>query len=556
MDQLDREVIESLSEPAKRVFGSLDYRSRQRMLKRARAMAKEEKTRNQKKSRVKKKGIEKQNKAKRKKKGSSFKNERVLFSIYETKELMVQSMQLLLLGSSVGDNAYEEKESAHTDDTQVALSREIVQKSSRVAMGGMRTLVQRNRHKKAQRRAAGKSTQKSAQAVQTGAKAGTQAAKTLVKTMQSIVRSVAANPVVWIVLLVIILLAVIVGAIGTIVGSGGAANESQDGTYQAQVSEKTESYREMVSEYCEKYGIDDYVDLCLAMIEQESGGNPPDVMQTAQSYYNVNPPIDSAEESIDCGTHELSDCLTKAKCKDPNDIKGISLALQGYNFGNGYIDWALKNYGCYTKENAQIFSAKMCAELGYASYGDVEYVPHVLRYYVMNEETRVSNESAKTILEELKKNNTAPAEAWDVIGKGASLIGSVKYSMEKRQADGRDKPEFLDCSSFSAWAFHKAGVTSVPYGSTTATFIGSKKFHDISADQLQPGDIGLKSRTGETGGANHVGIYCGKLKDGRVVWLHCTSSSGSSLTGNIEDAMFGVYTNFTYFRRLKKWDKK
>ena len=60
----------------------------------------------------------------------------------------------------------------------------------------------------------------------------------------------------------------IIGAIGTIVGSGGAANGSQDGTYQAQVSEKTESYREMVSEYCEKYGIDDYVDLCLAMIEQ------------------------------------------------------------------------------------------------------------------------------------------------------------------------------------------------------------------------------------------------------------------------------------------------
>lgn len=105
-------------------------------------------------------------------------------------------------------------------------------------------------------------------------------------------------------------------------------------------------------------------------------------------------------------------------------------------------------------------------------------------------------------------------------------------------------------------AFHKAGVTSVPYGSTTATFIGSKKFQDISADQLQPGDIGLKSKTGGTGGANHVGIYCGKIKDGRVVWLHCTSSSGSSLTGNTEGPMFGVYTNFTYFRRLKKWNKK
>lgn len=67
MDQLDREVIESLSEPAKRVFGSLDYRSRQRMLKKARAMAKEEKTRNQKKSRVKKKGLKNRIKQKERK---------------------------------------------------------------------------------------------------------------------------------------------------------------------------------------------------------------------------------------------------------------------------------------------------------------------------------------------------------------------------------------------------------------------------------------------------------------------------------------------------------
>ena len=141
--------------------------------------------------------------------------------------------------------------------------------------------------------------------------------------MTSIVQSVAANPVVWIVLLVVLLMAVIVGAIGAVIGSGGAANSAEDYTYQAQVSEQTESYRDMVVDYCEKYGIDDYVDLCLAVIEQESGGNPPDVMQTEQSYYNVNPPIDTAEESIDCGTHELSDCLTKAKVKAPTTSKAF-----------------------------------------------------------------------------------------------------------------------------------------------------------------------------------------------------------------------------------------
>lgn len=35
MDQLDKEVIEHLSEPARRVFKSLDYRSQRRMLKQA-----------------------------------------------------------------------------------------------------------------------------------------------------------------------------------------------------------------------------------------------------------------------------------------------------------------------------------------------------------------------------------------------------------------------------------------------------------------------------------------------------------------------------------------
>ena len=55
MDHLDKEVIESLSEPAKRVFKSLDYRSKQRMLKKASAMAKAEKMKRRKKRRFKKK---------------------------------------------------------------------------------------------------------------------------------------------------------------------------------------------------------------------------------------------------------------------------------------------------------------------------------------------------------------------------------------------------------------------------------------------------------------------------------------------------------------------
>ena len=70
----------------------------------------------------------------------------------------------------------------------------------------------------------------------------------------------------------------------------------------------------------------------------------------------------------------------------------------------------------------------------------------------------------------------------------------------------------------------------VPYSSTTATFIASMDFVDVSADDLRPGDIGLISATAGTGGANHVGIYCGKLSDGTKIWMHCTYSSGTCHT--------------------------
>lgn len=580
MDKLDRDVIENLSEPAKRLFQSLDHNSQRRVLKQAKEIAGQKIKKQKLRERIKGKSIQKkeiQKKNIKKQSGSisagrpdaAFSDGRsvthISESVHDTKEVMVFAMQFLLLGEGQSEESYSSGSLGTGNGVSdfacpvSGMAGSSARKSAGRVRNSIRANVQRQQYvsadayiRKQMRKNAGKSAGQGAKGAVRGMR---KAAKSVSKMLASAVHAVASNPVVWIALLVIVLIGAVAGVTAMVIGSGGAADSGDSSTYQAQVSEQTESYRELVTKYCEKYGIDDYVDLCLAMIEQESGGNPPDVMQTEQSYYNTNPPIDTPEESIDCGTHELADCLRKAKCKNPSDISGISLALQGYNFGNGYIDWALKNYKGYTKENAVIFSQKMCAKLGYSSYGDVEYVPHVLRYYVANPETAITNKSAKSILAELKENNTASADVWAVIEKGASLIGSVQYSMEKRQGDGRDNPEFLDCSSFAAWSFHKAGNNGIAYGSTTATFISSTKFVDIEAKDLRPGDIGLKSPTAGTGGANHVGIYCGTLKNGTKVWLHCTSGSGSSLTGNNSGAMFGAYTGFTYFRRLKKWNK-
>lgn len=56
------------------------------------------------------------------------------------------------------------------------------------------------------------------------------------------------------------------------------------------------------------------------------------------------------------------------------------LVWQGYNYGNGYIGWALQRGG-YTEANALQFSQEQAASHGWSSYGDPQYVPHVMRYY-------------------------------------------------------------------------------------------------------------------------------------------------------------------------------
>ena len=74
----------------------------------------------------------------------------------------------------------------------------------------------------------------------------------------------------------------------------------------------------------------------------------------------------------------------------------ISLALQGYNFGNGYISWAISHYGGYSATNAQEFSNMQARAHGWISYGDPAYVPHVLRYYPFG---RVSTGGNQAIVE-------------------------------------------------------------------------------------------------------------------------------------------------------------
>lgn len=233
-----------------------------------------------------------------------------------------------------------------------------------------------------------KAAQKAAQAARTTAKATATAVKTaaratvttvkaIIAATKALIAAIAAGG--WVVVLIIIIV-ILFGAAVAMFGGGSDSNA------YIPVSAEVEAYEPLIQKYAKKYDIPEYVELIKAVMMQESGGRGLDPMQAAEGSFNTRYPhepngIKDPEYSIECGVQELKAALISAEVENPLDMEHIKLALQGYNFGNGYISWAKNNYGGYSYANAVEFSTMQAEKLGWDSYGDTQYVSHVLRYY-------------------------------------------------------------------------------------------------------------------------------------------------------------------------------
>ncbi len=159
------------------------------------------------------------------------------------------------------------------------------------------------------------------------------------------------------------------------------------GTGTAAVSAEVERYTPQIEKYAKQYGIPNFVAVIKCVMMAESGGRGTDVMQCSECPYNdrfskAPNSITDVDYSIEVGIKYFADCLKQAGCTSPTDMPRLSLALQGYNYGNGYIGWALKKYGGYSQANAQEFSNIYKAKLGWSGYGNPNYVSAVLKYYL------------------------------------------------------------------------------------------------------------------------------------------------------------------------------
>lgn len=156
------------------------------------------------------------------------------------------------------------------------------------------------------------------------------------------------------------------------------------------VSSEVYSYEPALDAKAAEYGIADYQDILLCIMQVESAGLGNDVMQASES---LSLPLNTLnpEESIDQGVSFFADLLAKA------NRLGIDLnsVIQAYNFGSGFLDYIYENGGQYSFELAEEFSRihsnnqkvpyvneiSQAKNGGYRwNYGNMFYVDLVNRY--------------------------------------------------------------------------------------------------------------------------------------------------------------------------------
>ena len=246
----------------------------------------------------------------------------------------------------------------------------------------------------------------------------------------------------------------------------------------ANVPPIVEQWRSLVEHYAEEYGIPEYVDLILAMIMQESGGNAeqtPDIMQCSESAGMSPNAIDDPEASIRQGVKYLASLVRSG------EAAGVDreTVIQSYNFGGGYISFIAGNGGKHSEELARQYSSSMASRYGWSSYGDVKYVEHV--YSHMNFDSAVAGEGYEAMYAVMKEYENVPYH----------FGGETKAG--------------IDCSAMSKKIYQAAGIT-IPRNAQ-AQYNACKH---IPESEARPGDLIFFTGTYDAGAyITHVGVYTG-----------------------------------------------
>lgn len=265
-----------------------------------------------------------------------------------------------------------------------------------------------------------------------------------------------------------------------------------NGNIYVSVSADTLKYRNLVEKYAKEHGISEYVGVLLAIIEVESGGKLPDVMQSSESKGLPPNTIDNPEDSIKQGVSYFARLVQSAKAGGVDQPS----VIQAYNYGGGFIPYVSQRGKSYRFELAENFSkerangkrvtyrnpvaVKKNGGWRYA-YGNMFYYD-LVNQYLAYASAGFDDEIVQTIMDE-----------------------AMKYEGYPYVFGGSNPNTSFDCSGLTQWTYARAGI-GLP---RTAQQQYNVTQH-IPLSEAKPGDLVFFHSTYNAGTyVTHVGIYVG-----------------------------------------------
>ena len=257
-------------------------------------------------------------------------------------------------------------------------------------------------------------------------------------------------------------------------------NSSLGGYGAGQIPQAVMQYKPIIEKELKKYGLEEHINVLLAITTQESGGTASlDIMQASESLGFPPNTIQDPLYSIEIGVKYFAEVMKQAE----NAGVDIDTAIQAYNMGNGFIPFVAQNSGIYSSELAQQFSNLMKDKTGWVVYGDPNYVANVKKY--------MGSADGNTVV--------ATGELAD-FQKMFEAYQGMPYVF-----GGASPSTSFDCSGLWYYLFPEIGV-NIPR-TAQAQYDFSKK---IDEKDLQAGDLVFFHSTYATSDyITHLGMYMG-----------------------------------------------
>jgi cell wall-associated NlpC family hydrolase len=274
------------------------------------------------------------------------------------------------------------------------------------------------------------------------------------------------------------------------------SNSGNSGT--AKVNEAVLAWEPVVRQFAEEHGIPDYVEVILAIMMVETGGNGLDVMQSSESLGLPPNTITDPIMSINVGVRHFASVINDSKSK------GLDFwtPVQSYNFGSGFNNFVKNNGEQYTFELASNFSKNLAngKTVQYSNpiadfngnfrfaYGNMYYVMLVQQYLSPGAGGGIGNVDASPLGPEVYQ---------------ALMNEVLKYNGWPYSWGGSSPSTSFDCSGLIQYAFKQFGYDL----SRTAA---EQHAHSIPVAEPQPGDLIFFKGTNPArppGSITHVGIY-------------------------------------------------